>query len=112
MAEISDVLTKLLERTEQEKLSWQSTDDDSTFRADLDKASVTIEKDVFDDLFSLRIHNLEGREIESLVGGGRSTVTTPHEDQQLRELYDKARRIALGVDTQLEDLLKELEADA
>ena len=110
MAEIADILTTLLERTRQDKVGWQTTVDESTFVAVLGKASVAIENLEYEGTIALRILNQEGREIESMVGGGRSSQTILEEDEQLKELYSKARRIALGVESQLEDLLKELQA--
>ena len=115
MAEISDILTTLLERTRQDKISWQLTADDYAFLAVFGKTSVMIlEEDnefiVISDRrpVVLRILNPEGREIERLssgtMPGGNPTVT------QLRELHSMARHIALGVDSQLDDLLKELQA--
>ena len=110
MAEISDILATLLERTREDKVSWQTTAAESTFLAVLGKASVTIEESSFPEYnVVLRILNHEGRQIESLIIG---PTTSPQQDQQLEELYSKARRIALGVDSQLEDLLKELESDS
>lgn len=111
MAEISDILTTLLERTRQDKISWQSTADDSAFLAVVGKGSVMIIEDqLYENIFVLRILNSEGREIESMAGGSRSAQTNLEEGVQLRELYSMARRIALGVDSQLDDLLKELQA--
>jgi len=104
MAEISDILTTLLERTRQDKVGWQTTVDESTFVAVFGKASVSIVEFGYPETVMLRILNQEGRQIESTAG------TTAEEDEQLKELYSKARRIALGVDSQLEDLLKELQA--
>lgn len=112
MAEITDILTTLLERTRQDKVGWQATADESTFVAVLGKASVAIEDIRYDGMIVLRILNQEGIEIESMVGVGASTKTTQEEDEQLKELYSKARRVALSVDSQLEDLMKELEAGA
>lgn len=108
MAETSDILTKLLERTNQDKVNWQSTSEDDLFLAVLGNSSVTIrEYESFGPQYSLRILNDEGRVIEGLMsesGEGANWYGEMH------ELYAKARRIALGVDSQLEDLLKELQA--
>ena len=106
MAEITDILTKVLERTSQDKLSWQSTADEEAFLAVLANSSITIFLDRRRDAI-LTILNAEGREIERLDSG---TQEGGPWEKQLRELYSKARRIGLGVDTQLEDLLRELEA--
>ena len=110
MAEIADILTTLLERTRQDKVGWQTTAEESTFVAVLGKASISIQATNYQETIILRILNQEGIQIESMVGVGRFAETTEEQDEQLKELYSKARRIALGVDSQLEDLLKELQA--
>lgn len=113
MAEVTDILTKLLERTNQDKVSWQSTVDESTFLAVLGNTSVSIDEEYGDYgqlQYVFKILNQEGREIERL---GSNTLNTSGESShdELSELYIKARRVALGVDGQLDNLLQELEAD-
>jgi hypothetical protein len=106
MAEISDILTKI-ERTNQDKVSWQTTADDRAFIAVLGNASVMVLQDSSEYLI-LKILNAEGREIEQLdTGVGVGTDWRG----ELEDLYTKARRIALGVDSQLDSLLQELESD-
>ena len=107
MAEISDILIKLLERTNQDKVTWKHTSDERIFIAVLGKASVMIREDRNYDLL-LRILNPDGREIDTLDSG---TALGRQWAGQLSELYTKARRIALGGDKLLDELLKELEAD-
>ena len=65
MAEISDILTKLIERTNQDKVSWLTTADDRAFIAVLGNASVMVLQDSSEYLI-LKILNAEGREIEQL----------------------------------------------
>lgn len=114
MAEISQILTTLLERTRQNKISWQTTADDYVYLAVFGKASVMIregESDLpfleIDKPVVLTILNTDGHEIERMTGGSIPGLGT---EPQLRELYTMARRVALGVDSQLDDLLKELQA--
>ena len=117
MAEISDILTTLLERTRQNKVSWQTTADESAFVAVLGKASVIIEENTSSYVtligehvepgVILRVLDSEGRNLEQLHVGYREGGEWA---EQLRELYSEAKRIALGVDSQLDDLLKELQA--
>ena len=113
MADVTDILTKLLERTNLDKVSWQSTVDDSTFLAVLGNTSVAINEEYGDYgqlQYVLKILNQEGREIERL-GSYTSNKDGETSHDELSELYLKARRIALGVDSQLDSLLQELEAD-
>ena len=109
MAETSDILTRLLERTDEDKVIWQTTVEDNEFLVVLGKLSVTIRQYEFQGMQNvLRILNEEGTEIEML---GTSTNEGAPWYAELSDLYRKARRIALGVDSQLEDLLKVLESD-
>ena len=108
MAEITDILTKLLERTNQDKVRWQPTSDEQTFVAVLGNLSVMVLRDSIGDPV-LKILNKAGREIE-VLDGGVGSGTEWRED--LFELHKKARRAALGVDSQLDELLKELESGA
>ncbi len=114
MAEISDILTKLLERTNQDRISWQTTADDQTFLAVLGNSSVSIDED-YDRyggiVYVLKILNKEGREIERINSNTSSDEHGNTWRSELSELYIKARRVALGVDSQLDSLLQELEAD-
>ena len=113
MADVTDILTKLLERTNQDKVSWQSTVDESTFLAVVGNTSVAINEEYGDYghlQYVLKILNQEGREIERL---GSNTPNKYGETSyaELSELYMMARRLALGVDSQLDKLLQELEVD-
>ena len=111
MAEIADILTTLVERSREDKISWRTSADESTFVAVLGKASVSIEED-YSQAMTLRILNQEGREIESMSRSVRSDQALLEELAQLQELYAMARRAALGVGSQLDELLKELQAGA
>lgn len=109
MAETSEILARLLERTNQNKVNWQSTAQDQVFIAVLGNSSVTIrEWENFGSQNGLQILNDEGRVIEELDSDGVGSSW----QLELHELYIKARRIGLGVDSQLEDLLKVLESDS
>ncbi len=107
MAEISDILVKLLERTNLDKVDWQSAAEESAFMALFGTTSVVISSDDLEGVI-FKIVNQESRMIEDMssdFGDGRDRAI------ELRELYSKARRIALGADSQLDRLLQEIEAD-
>lgn len=107
MARISDILLKLLDRTEQEKIIWKSTVDERAFITVIGKNSVIIQQDQRPFGFEMRVLDEQGREIDRLLFEQAESVQPP-----LRDLFDKARRMALGVDDQLDKLLHELEVDA
>lgn len=108
MAEITDVLTKLLERTNENKISWKTTVDEATFVAVIGNLSVAVSPyfDSFDEDIRLQILNREGEEVDRFDATtiGSSSITS----HRLDDLYKKARRVALGVDAQLDELLQEL----
>ena len=109
MADITDILTKLLERTNQDKVSWQTTADDDTFIAVFGNVSVAISTyGQWGETMRLTILNKEGRVIERL---DNDTAEGQQWESELAELHTKAKRIALGVDSQLNDLLKALDSD-
>ena len=64
MAEISDILTRLLERTDQDKVIWKSTVDERAFIAALGKNSVVVQQDYRVLGFEMRILDQQGREID------------------------------------------------
>jgi hypothetical protein len=105
MATIDEVLTKLLERTDAGKVNWKPTADEQTFVAALGNASVMIQ--AFPEAPKLSILNKAGVEIEAL--GGNSVTLGGKAWAELADLYVMARRVALGVDSQLDDLMRELE---
>ena len=101
MAEITDVLTKLLELTKENKIGWQTTSDEDVFSAVFGNQSVLVSGETLINLSSLKILNKAGVEIETLVG-----------ENDINKLHRIARRIALGVDSQLDELLSELDKKA
>lgn len=106
MAEITDILNMLNERTQQDKVRWRATAAAEAFTAVLGSFSVVIEHDRLNDNV-LRVLDKSGNEIDRLdkfnPKGGSWRA-------ELSELYATARRVALGVDSQLDELLKELES--
>lgn len=109
MADVADILSTLLERTNQDRIRWQTTADDETFLVVLGNSSVSISEGSvgsYPKQYTLKILNQDGREIERMD----SVQPSPY-DYLLSDLYLKARRVALGVDSQLDTLLQELESE-
>lgn len=109
MAEISEILTTLVDRTNENKVLWQTTTNEDTFVALVGSLSVMINPVATNRGgrgWRLEILNNEGRVIETL-----NSLTDDGSiwEEELQELYIKARRVALGTDSQLQGLLDELE---
>ena len=107
MAEITQVLVKLLESTDSGKVDWKPTVSDQEFAASIGSNSVLILRE--SGATALTILDSSGREIErvgSWFGIGKENSL------ELSELYDRARRIALDVESQLEELLNALESES
>ena len=109
MAEITDIITKMLERTNENRISWQSTANEDTFIAVVGDTSTSVSTSDGGDQVLFRILNKEGREIERYDTDFATVENWEPFDKAVRELYTKAKRVALGVDSQLDDLLKALE---
>lgn len=109
MAEITDILTKLLERTIQDKVNWKSAFDERAYITVIGENSVVIQQDDRPNGIEMRILDRQGREIERIQFGGAPSALV---QTQLSDLFYKARNLALGVGIQLDKMLQELEVDS
>lgn len=108
MAQISEVLKKLLENTTQGRVVWKPTVTEEEYAASIGTNSVLIDRDNYGEV-ALTILDSSGRDIERVRArlGDELEVSS-----DLHALFDSARRIALNVDDQLDQLLRELETNA
>ena len=103
MASISDteLVYKVLEATEQERIDWQKTAVDAQYAATFGgKWTVLIDKSLDSskpDHFWLSLQNAEGE-----------TILEIRDDNRLGHLFELARRHALKVNNAITDFLKEL----
>ena len=105
MAAVNDVLNKLLEKTNENKIPWDTTADEDAFVAPLGNVSVMVDSwEVSSQkYYIMRILNNMGTVIESLDSDEGQVYPV------LEDLYVKARRVALGTDSQLDELLTHLD---
>ena len=110
MAEIQEVATKLLERTTQGKIAWQTTAVENDFVAVIGERSVVMETFLsgWDEGVRLKILDKEGRELEALTNF--QEIEGKVLGKELWDLYNAARRVALGTGDHLKELLSELDA--
>ena len=109
MADMDQVIDKLLQCTLQDKIWWKPTAIETSFAAVVGNFSaiVSLHEDPWGfEMERLRILDREGKEIEKYdaVTTGASQVTS----DKLGGLYKSARRVALNVDQRLDGLLGEL----
>lgn len=110
MAEIQEIATKLLEATKQGKVTWQTTAVEDAFVAVIGERSVVMEsfRDGWEEGVRLKILDKEGRELEALTNFQK--IEGKVWGIELWELYNAARRVALGTENHLKELLSELDA--
>ena len=104
MIELGQILSGLVQRTEEGKLKWTKSVQNGRYIASVDVISVAI---MVDGSFFYRLDILDesGETVESF---GRKD-TTAEEDEELERLYVLARRSAHDVNSVLEKLAKGLE---
>ena len=108
MAKIEDVVDRLVEQTENNRVSWLPGIRANTFIASIGNMGVSIsslrETHIVSSL-ALRITNQNGETIQVLYA---DNVDRPHMHIKLLKIYAKAREIASGNDPRLDELLSEL----
>ena len=109
MAKVEEVVDKLLERTEQNKIGWETTVTENTFITVVGNLGVSIglpRPALIDDTVRLRVHDKTGEVVQELKADRNGYGATYY---KLRELHQKAKLKAQGEDTGLDELLAELE---
>ena len=106
MAEVAEIIPKLVDRTDQNRINWRQTPSEGTFGARIGNWSVTISAPAVLSgiILNLRVYDQEGKFLDEVRA---STGTELH--RSLSQLYEKAKRSALGIDRQLEGLMAELD---
>jgi len=115
------LIERIGEMSRNDTVPWTETSVEAAFQASVNQYTVTIEKeylgqnwgeDVYGHVF--RIHDSEGKLLDEVRARDfpENTWFQGHErpEDVLRDLYDRARRKALRVDKQLDDLLASLDS--
>ena len=108
MAVIEEVVAKLIEKTDQDKVRWRSTSTANTFMAAVDDWNLTVSSShgsAANYRVRLRISDQAGQPIEEF--SAISTRDSALADL-LAELHERAKCQVLGSVTQLDDLLAAL----
>jgi hypothetical protein len=113
-----ELVQRLLKKTDANSVSWETTPNKNTFQTAFPRFTVRISEkcpEVGDPDYYIAIYDERGRVIEQASDVDLRRSLFPHQEgtgdvfKTMRELYGKARRIALGVDTALDDLLGSLD---
>ena len=99
MTKMEEILEKLNRLSNEEKIAWKPTVSPSTFSAVLGNSSAVISKDGL--TFHLKLLNSSGDDLDHMYSGDWG-------NPRMEELYELARRRALNVDAELDDVLVEL----
>lgn len=107
MADINQIATLALERTEKGRLLWEATVYQGSFLTTLGNQSLRItyspETPEDDEGYSLAVLNKDGIELDRLSAGWRNNRVVY---DSLKNLFILARRQALDVDKELDELAK------
>ena len=101
MVEMGDIVEKLAERTEQDRVPWKPTADEQAFAASLGNLSVLISPD-YRGRIKLSVLDEKGMEIDY----------ADRPQSALMDLHSSARRRALGTDRRLAELWDALDANS
>jgi hypothetical protein len=99
------IVAGLAAKTEEKQIRWKETAEENTFQVSFANYSVTLSaQDHFrrGTSYVVNILNAEGRSVDSFSDNLDGTY------EPMAELYEKARRQALGADKALDEILTEL----
>jgi hypothetical protein len=116
MAEIDKTATFILRlylATKNDRIKWEKTVEDNTFQTSFANYSLKINMWDSDDsgyIYVLSIVNSDGIEIARIMPEDVSNFTFEKKTSVavFRDIYEKARRTALGIEKALDDLIESL----
>ena len=94
------LIERLLEKTLHGQISWSEGIRSGVYQTSFPNSTIKIEENEEDDI-CISIFNEEAKLIESF----RETDLPPIYSMKFRKLYENARRIALGAEKVLDDVL-------
>ena len=105
-----EIAQKLYKRTKEGSISWSLTDNDNIYQVDVSEYIIKISKEQLsvEPIFNLNIFNLSGVFLLSINSKEIETISEIPAATAMNEIYQIARRQALGVDKAIDDILKSL----
>ena len=114
MVELERRVQRLIDRTDQGKVSWEITADKGSYQASFPSYAVRLfarENDRYADQevdYVLTIHDESGEMVDEITDTALRESGFDEAYKKMGHLYNEARRKAMGVDKVIEDLLSEL----
>lgn len=107
------LVRRLFQMTQEEKLLWQETGREGVYQIGIDDYIVQVAEQRSDEpaakpAYELRICNAKGVVLEQ-INDNDIKERVHHAEGFMCDLYQRARRIALGVETALDKIIKRLE---
>lgn len=124
---VPHLISLLLDKTRDDALDWVKTQADDAFRTSVGNRPVVVskERDASDSwnmlpglhgkaALLLRLYDEKGTHMETIGEGDLKGMFYQGCDvaDMLRELFDRARRRALGIDRVIDDVISDLEGSA
>lgn len=107
-AKLGAVVQRLIDRTRKNEVDWQSTEKRDTFQAAFANASIRLSKPNA-ALLQIDVYNEEGTLIDSATDEDLVAYISNGAFTEMKEMFNLARRRAMGVDDTLNALLSELD---
>lgn len=106
------LLRRLFHMTQENKLEWGETGREGVYQIAVDEYTIRIAEERGEDpksppRYVLSICNAKGAVLEQITGGDM-TEHLHNSGEYLGDLYQRARRIAMGVETALDRIIKQL----
>lgn len=110
---IADLIEKLYQKTGEGQINWETTSTEGVYQAILKSYSVRILKQILEErtVIVLQIYNEEGDLIEEVNDEDVGRVSKWGAFATMLELYESARRTAMGTEKAVDEILEELNKD-
>ena len=110
---IHDLVKRLIERTDQGSLNWETSSSNGVYQASFPDLTVRVSKpDAFQygaaNYYVLSLHNEHGEMIDQITDDVLKNSGFDNAHHQMEHLYTEARRKAMGVDIAIDKILGEL----
>ena len=112
MDKMTEIMTKLIEKSRDGKITWRDTAGKQKFLTMLGETGVAIDFDSATEVYELQILDKRGRLIESVSAGYGLLISRSEKKMRatMKDLHEIARRSALNIDSTLDEIASHLDA--